>query len=560
MTNQLGVKVESGGVKANGYCTPVADTVPQKMSVPPKRVLPIIFLPGIMGSNLRMTAERQALLSYTNNVAWRPDDLSEGTALLRATAADRQLQLDPDTTEVDIYDPTGPTGNKSITAGRRHTLNGIDVHLNVGVNTPLLIDDPVTDGHRHTKEMKARERGWSEIYFDSYRRVLELCEENLNMPIAYGYWREIVDVDPQQWRAAPSPALKPLSLDEIKTAVAGCWFPVHAMGYNWLKSNRDSAVEVAGRIRALIAKYSEKYTCEKVIVVTHSMGGLVGRALVHPEMGALESQVLGIVHGAMPAIGAPAAYKRMRCGFEEGVLGVSVAAKVLGNYGDEVTAVLGNARGGLELLPSKAYGNGWLEIRKDDAVLQRLPVHGDPYAEIYQLRGKWFGLLREEWLNPGHLDDRGFEHTCELLQRAKAFHESINSTYHSRSYAHYSAETARASWASVSWNLDKKYQGNDWQNLTVTTDSRQGKFKVRDPSATKEPRVWDVSLGPSVGPGDQTVPLRSAEHQLLSGKFSGVFRQVGYEHQNSYQDPNALKSTLYSLIRIIETMSWCKHA
>ncbi|MYM90767.1 hypothetical protein GTP91_26790 [Rugamonas sp. FT82W] len=560
MSNQLATKVEGGGRVASGYCTPMEDRIPQKMSVPPKRVLPIIFLPGIMGSNLRMTAERQTLLSYSNNVAWRPDDLSEGTALLRATAADRQLQLDPDTTEVDIYEPGGSTGDRSVTAGRRHTINNVDVHLNVGVNTPLLTDDPVTDGRRHTKEMKARERGWSEIYFDSYHRILELCEESLNTPLAYGHWREILGVNPKVWGASPTPELQPLSFEELKRAVAGCWFPVHAMGYNWLKSNRDSAVEVAGRIRALIKKYSQNYACEKVIIVTHSMGGLVGRALIHPEMGALESEVLGIVHGAMPAIGAPAAYKRMRCGFEEGVLGVSIAAKVLGNYGSEVTAVLGNARGGLELLPSKAYGNGWLEIRKDDTILQRLPAHGDPYAEIYQLRGKWFGLLKEEWLNPAGLADRGFEHTCALLQLAKAFHESINSTYHSRSYGHYSAENARASWSSISWDLDKKYRGNDWQNLNITTDSGQGKFEVRDSGGTTETNVWHVSLGPSIGPGDQTVPLRSAEHQLLSGKFSGVFRQVGYEHQNSYQDPNALKSTLYSLVRIIENMTWCKHA
>jgi hypothetical protein len=30
--------------------------------------------------------------------------------------------------------------------------------------------------------------------------------------------------------------------------------------------------------------------------VTHSMGGLVGRALLHPEMGNIESKILGVVH------------------------------------------------------------------------------------------------------------------------------------------------------------------------------------------------------------------------------------------------------------------------
>jgi hypothetical protein len=37
-----------------------------------------------------------------------------------------------------------------------------------------------------------------------------------------------------------------------------------------------------------------------------------------------------------------------------------------------------------------------------------------------------------------------------------------------------------------------------------------------------------------------------------------VFRQTGYEHQNSYQDERALHSTLYSLVRIAQTMTWSK--
>lgn len=31
----------------------------------------------------------------------------------------------------------------------------------------------------------------------------------------------------------------------------------------------------------------------------------------------------------------------------------------------------------------------------------------------------------------------------------------------------------------------------------------------------------------------QTVPLHSAEAQLRSGQFKGIFRQTGYEHQAS---------------------------
>jgi hypothetical protein len=63
-------------------------------------------------------------------------------------------------------------------------------------------------------------------------------------------------------------------------------------------------------------------------------------------------------------------------------------------------------------------------------------------------------------------------------------------------------------------------------------------------------------MQPAQDPGDQTVPLHSAEHQSQSGKFQGIFRQTGYEHQDSYKHEGALHSTLYSLVRIAQTMKW----
>jgi len=95
-------------------------------------------------------------------------------------------------------------------------------------------------------------------------------------------------------------------------------------------------------------------------------------------MGKLNEKVLGIVHGVMPAIGAGAAYKRMRCGVE----GDDIAAKVIGNKGTLMTAVLGNAQGGLKLLPSQAYGNNWLQVKHKGGTIMNLPTKGDPYEEI----------------------------------------------------------------------------------------------------------------------------------------------------------------------------------
>ena len=564
----------SAGRMAQGFVTPAHDRIPQIVSIPPKRVLPIIFLPGIMGSNLRMSSARQAQLRKKNNIAWRPESLKEATALLNGNEALRQNQLDPTQTEVDEYDPaTNTTGDADETSDQRHSNAKVGFRLNVGIDTPLLMDDPVSiNSTGKTKEQKARARGWGEVFFDSYRQILEMCEERLNTAFRYGkldpWWKEIVDAHPAKWQASANPPLLPLDEKTLKETVTGCWFPVHAMGYNWLQSNKDSGIRIAERIRKLIEHYQKTgYQCEKVIVVTHSMGGLVARALLHPDMGNLESRVLGIVHGVMPAIGAGAAYKRMRCGFEDpGLMSLSpiasVSAKVLGNFGREVTTVLGNAQGGLELLPSQAYGDGWLRVTHNRTTVLSLPQKGDPYEEIYKLRGKWYGLLREDWINPARQLRAGFFRTSQLLDQAKAFHSAISHTYHDQSYAHYGADLHHAAWHNVTWNIEGPIlpeQAGQWQ---IASDNGQGKLQLVEPTASPltgaATMQLEVSMQPARDPGDQTVPTHSAEAQLHSGKFKGIFRQTGYEHQNSYKDESALHSTLYSLVRIAHSMTWVK--
>lgn len=578
MANQLGTRKNAAQTKAEGCCTPKEDKTPQKICVPPQKVLPIIFLPGIMGSNLRLKPRRQAELGKNNNIAWRPDRLTEAAAMMNASPTRRQLQLDPSETEVDTYDPgKSITGDSSETLAERHAV-GFDKNFRVGANTVLLSDDPIGAKNSRTKEVKAMERGWSEVYLDSYQSILETCEQQLNRPTNYTLWNGIFDRNPKVWGAEPANKLKPLIWDEYTKALKGCWFPVHAMGYNWLESNSKSAKLVAKRISTLINKYKEEgYSCEKVILITHSMGGLLARAIIHPEIGGIADQVLGVVHGVMPAIGAPAAYRRMRCGTENS--GISPANKVLGDFGSEVTAVLGNSQGGLELLPSNAYGNGWLEIQKKGVVLKKLPENGDPYSEIYKLKGPWYRLFREDWLNPAGLPKRGFKNSCALLDGAKSFHEKINSVYHELSFAHYGADPNRPSWETLKWELDPKYSGKDWEKLCIYSDGKKGNLRLFEsdadtpdaadlpptPPLDGEPDVitipvnFSLLMGPSTGAGDQTVPLRSSDHQLLSNKFTGIFRQVGYEHQKSYKDLYATKVTLYSLVRIIEKMNWPKN-
>ena len=228
-----------------------------------------------------------------------------------------------------------------------------------------------------------------------------------------------------------------------------------------------------------------------------------------------------------------------------------------------MTAVLGNAQGGLELLPTQAYGNNWLQIKHKGVTLKSLPTKGDPYEEIYKLKDVWYGLLNESSLNPAGLrDGPTFKKTCTLLDKAKKFHNTVNNTYHDQSYAHFGADAKRTAWHHVVWGIDDRATITNVDLLKLVADNDQGKLTLIDtghpPGSAVSGSQFTCTLAPAAEPGDQTVPAYSADHQVRSGKFKGIFRQHGYEHQNSYKDKAALNSTLYSLIQIASTMVWSK--
>jgi pimeloyl-ACP methyl ester carboxylesterase len=567
--------------KAEGFATPKQDKRPQCARFLPKRVLPIVFLPGIMGSNLRMSVERQKELGQKDNIAWRPDSLGPSNISDAATEkpSERQLRLDPLQTTVDIYDPSRPG---DVSGDGRHG----NVKLDKNFRSPALTNDPSASTNPRTAVQKARARGWGEVFFKSYGSLLQHLESRLNNTFSEGKlqqeWRDVVGVDPHSWSADPSLPQQAFTEDELKKVATGCWFAVYAFGYNWLQSNGDSARIIAARVSKIIDDLNQSgYECNQVIVVTHSMGGLVGRALVHQQYGNLQDKVLGIVHGVMPAIGAPAAYKRMRAGFEDpgmmsgslSAIEASISAKVAGNYGDEVTAVLANAPGGLQLLPTESYGNGWLRVTYKGRDLEAWPKQGDPFSEIYKVKGKWYALFREDWINPSGLPpERGggtFKRTCEYINMAQSFHQKIANTYHPTSYAHYGTDRGRQSFSEVVWEIDKNCADPaGWQDWPIISDTKQGRLelvrwdplspnnKALLPFTDEMPDPIHATILPPTAPGDQTVPAISADHQLKSGMFKGVFRQTGYEHQSSYKDPRAIASTLYSIVRIAQKATW----
>ncbi len=174
------VQTDSRGVVVSGFATPSEDRIVQVQGILPRRVLPIIFLPGIMGSNLRLTQARQVRLNRRNNLSWRPDRFSAAKEMIFRNAAERQSILDQAETEVDTYDPTiNPTGDKNETSYQRNSAVITGPLFIVGdekLKNPLLTDDFPGTPNGKTRHQKALERGWGEIFYKSYQEVLETCE------------------------------------------------------------------------------------------------------------------------------------------------------------------------------------------------------------------------------------------------------------------------------------------------------------------------------------------------------------------------------------------------
>jgi len=218
--------------------------------------------------------------------------------------------------------------------------------------------------------------------------------------------------------------------------------------------------------------------CNQVILVTHSMGGLVARAAC--KLHGAEEKVLGVVHGVQPAFGSPAAYWRMKAGFERPqggptgtlwdwfrkplkmtkhiVLG-TVGAWVLGTNGEEVTSLLGNMPGGLQLLPNKLYADNagnkqWLRYEDSRGESVALP-QSDPYEEIYRKQDVFYRLVDPTWLDPGVSPDVAsvsdltgavdpWDYFDAYLSEAEIFHDTLADGVHAQTFQFYSEGLATA--------------------------------------------------------------------------------------------------------------------
>ena len=319
-----------------------------------KESIPIVFVPGIMGSRLQRQGQpvwdpnstgKMLRLYYNADPAKREELLNDNNlAVADDTSSDFQSQV------------------KSETLGGTMGMYGLSqTSVSDRVEQYKAADQRAND---------AVQQGWGTVAWDFYGKILQF--------LASADW---------------SPFTK-------------CFvFPVYAVGYNWVQDNLKSGAYLASKLTAIKKRETAKgLICEKLILVSHSMGGLVTRSCVVLNGGG--GDVLGVIHGAQPVLGAPVAYRRMRAGFEASWSPLDkISSRVLGPDSATVVPVLGNSVAGLELLPTSLYRtNGgqtdWLSMTKNGSILHSKPG-GDPYASIYENSNDFLRLIyHQEYLDP----------------------------------------------------------------------------------------------------------------------------------------------------------------
>ncbi len=502
------------------------------MMVMPERVIPIIFVPGVMGSNLK-----QKGVDPSDAVTWRLDSAASAGrwGLADRDAKFRKQYLQPDVMEVDR--------GGAITQGTE------------------LPDEEL------------RRRGWGEVGAISYGAWLVWLENALHDYVnpQAGERMRLNEANLQTQIDTSS-----LSREEIALTYR-YRFPVHACGYNWLDDNAVAAARLGARIDEIIARYkNEHIKCEKVIIVTHSMGGLVARHC--SEVAGNKNKILGIVHGVMPAIGAAAVYRRFKAGTEDmsawySAVGAATAS-ALGNDAAEMTAVLAASPGPLQLLPTPEYGNGWLRIR-DGKTEFSLPQKGDPYNEIYRVRGKWWSMCEDHLVSPLNDErnpkkrqaqvDADWTRYVKLIDRVvMRFHDEINGRYHANTHAFVGVDGNTRAYGNVTWTGD----GGGWMRGDRTADVLNA--KPLDPSQINTSRAVSAPLAGSGWlnaerqtysisdpdeEGDGTVPQRSGRAVRAACRSYAEMR-VGHEPAYKFADgaeyARACRFTLRAIVKIAQ--------
>lgn len=522
--------------------TPTKTETLCKVTLPAEYVIPIIFIPGIMGSNIKDRNTGQHVWYPPNTTK---EGLDASAAGEQRDARTRQIELNPDTT---IVGQDGFIKEKDLS-----DIDGFD-------------------------RAKALNRGWGSVWWKGYSKILIYMEKYLNHELIKGNpsakelkdpdyfsgtkeWKKIVATKSKSWFGkSDNSKLEdiiddwgPLKEDielltkELHGKLANYSFPVFAIGYNWLQDNDKSAAYVAEMMNRLvkpqIKKEFPKQEFKKFIIVTHSMGGLVTRCLIQNSL--VKNDILGVMHGVMPASGAPTVYQRIVRGWEggevvDGMLASYIANKtreVFGATSDRLMPVLANSPGALQLLPFANFvqhpdqqgqqSKAWLTLsarnRNGQVITARLPK-GDPYNDIYTRTDTWWSMINEDFLDPAGILNAQIDQETGIgvidfylknIKKVKDFHIKIADSYHPITYAHYGVDEKHLAYNEVLWSTE--------QSLPIDTEDDLIEYRGYAKHDAEKEEVVEDQVDTSPPPAEEetarTITLEPIE--VTAEKYNG---------------------------------------
>jgi pimeloyl-ACP methyl ester carboxylesterase len=548
-----------GSLVVRSVATPESYDIRAAATIGSNKVIPVIFVPGIMGTNLKIrqgAAVPGDVGLKPGEAAWRPpngmsDAFTECRKWSRRTHAQRQNILNAAYLEVD--------GGGEL--------------------------DVSSSGLAHDV---MRERGWGEIYTGVYGTLLFELQSHLDRTFRVNplkqrevrpYWKEVMECAPQRWGVRNIDHITEAELEKY----AAYQYPLYAVGYNWLQSCAISADRLARRIKEIRQYWIDrKHECAKVILVTHSMGGLVGRAAARK----VPNLIAGVIHGVMPALGAPVAYRRMASGTERtnpsnGVtddVKSEVFAEIAGLTSEDTTPVMAASAGILQLLPNHLYPRPWLFLRTVSNVNKKDIYHDlvglpqtDPY-EFYRDTGSWYRLINPALVDPaGNYTDREGGANAIIgaaIDEAEHFHKEVLTKtevkngkkdkvpyYHDNTYAFYGVDNTHRTYSRICWVARE----TGAERIALTAGNVQHATPLgQGPDGGRQVEVEGryklrFQVEPQDSDGDDTVPPESGKGP--EGHVKQVFSTAGYSHQGSFENKNMLLLTRHLIVKIVQGMT-----
>lgn len=529
--------------------TPTAFKTRALFTLPSSKVVPVIVVPGIMGSNLRAATSPAMQPNEElspNERAWRPPNgavqgIKADRLWTSRNGKTRQKILDPRTLEVD---------------------NRGDISLPKEARDYGMVEDEV------------RERRWGEVHWDSYGILLCSLDIRLNhtfemdprndKPVPRSYWKAVMNCEPARWGVR---SIETITEAEL-TKHAEYYYPVYAFGYNWLGSCGDAANKLRERIEKLIAFWAQgNRVCNEVILVTHSMGGLVARACAKQ----IPDRILGVIHGVMPALGAPACYRRIACGtertnpsdgsFDKPVTGV--VADILGDTPERTMPVMAHSPGALQLLPNHLYPKPWLHLcmvsrvnNKDTARdVVHLPTE-NPY-DLYRDMQSWYRLIDPKLADPAgkHRGEFGVRDAVrKVIESAEQFHRTtLDTYYHPNTYAFFGTDPDHRSFGAVRWVARDTGNGAVFTegNIRGAAIEGYGETWGRRVRVEGKTTLYFVPAAQDCA-GDGTVPQQSGLGP--QGKARQTFGMRGFDHQGAYKSDAVLLLTQHLIVKMVQDL------